>query len=347
YADLARRARSIAAALAARGLAPEQRVGVLLGRTPDLIAALLGVLAAGGAYVPLDPAYPGERLRFLLADSGAGLLMTNQQVLGDLRDDLGGSCEAMLLDDLAAGIGSPRIDPDQIAYLIYTSGSTGRPKSVAVTHRSAAAFVRWALASFAPAELAGVLFSTSICFDLSIFELFVPLSSGGSLVIAENALDLQRAASRHPVTLVNTVPSALAEIVRAGTLPGSVATINLAGEALPGAHVAEIFASAPGVERINNLYGPSEDTTYSTWAGIPRSESDGRRAASPPIGRPLAGSRAYVAGRWGEAVPAGVPGELLLGGAGLARCYLGRPETTAERFVPDGFSSVSGARLYR
>src|SRR6185295_4080529 len=130
-------------------------------------------------------------------------------------------------------------------------------------------------------------------------------------------------------------------------LPGSVATINLAGEALPGALVAEIFASAPGVERINNLYGPSEDTTYSTWAGIPRAEAAGQRAASPPIGRPLAGSRAYVAGRWGEAVPAGVPGELLLGGAGLARCYLGRPETTAERFVPDGFSSVSGARLYR
>src|SRR6185295_5646353 len=203
YADLALRARSIAAALAARGLAPEQRVGVLLGRTPDLVAALLGVLAAGGAYVPLDPAYPGERLRFLLADSGAGLLVTSRRVWSGLRDDLGGSCEVLLLDDLAAGIGSPRIDPDQIAYLIYTSGSTGRPKSVAVTHRSAAAFVRWALASFAPAELAGVLFSTSICFDLSIFELFVPLSSGGSLVIAENALDLQRAASRHPVTLVN------------------------------------------------------------------------------------------------------------------------------------------------
>ncbi len=338
YGELAARALAIASALAARGVVPEERVGVLLHRGRELVASLLGVLAAGGAYVPLDPAYPEERLRFLLEDSGARICVAEKATAALVPD-------CVLLEDLLAGaVGGVCVTPDprHLAYLIYTSGSTGRPKSVAIEHGTAAGFIEWALAAFSPPELLSVLFATSVCFDLSVFELFAPLSSGGALVLADNALDLVVAASRHPVTLINTVPSALGELVRGEGLPESVLTVNLAGEALPSALVERIFASSPNVRRVNNLYGPSEDTTYSTWVSIRREEA----GAVPPIGRPLPGTQGYAVGRWGELLPSGVSGELRLGGAGLARGYLGRPELTAERFVPDPFSGVPGARLY-
>ncbi len=344
YGRLAERALGVAAGLAARGIAPEERVGVLLPRSPELVAAILGVLKAGGVYVPLDPTYPQERLRFLLEDSGPRICLAQRGL-----ESLVPGEAVVLLDDLGEGRKGAfevAIDPRQLAYLIYTSGSTGRPKSVAIEHDTAAGFVSWALSAFSPDELSAVLFSTSVCFDLSIFELFAPLSSGGALVLADNALDLPAAAGRHPVTLINTVPSALSELVRSAGLPPSVVTVNLAGEALPGTLVDRIFASSPQVLAVNNLYGPSEDTTYSTHARILRTERGSIRADAPPIGRPLAGTRSHVVGRWGERVPTGASGELRLGGAGLARGYLGRPELTAERFVPDPFSGEPGARLY-
>ncbi|MCP4661995.1 MAG: AMP-binding protein, partial [bacterium] len=256
-----------------------------------------------------------------------------------------------------------------LATLIYTSGSTGRAKGVAIAHRSAVAMVEWAREVFSPAEVAGVLASTSICFDLSIFELFVPLSRGGTVILAENALALPTLAASAEVTLVNTVPSALRELLRLAPLPAAVRTVNLAGEPFHQTLVDEAYRQA-AVERVFNLYGPSEDTTYSTFArlesgrrGLPLFEgasSDNRpQAASnqrlrptaaserPPIGRPLANTRVWLLDRRLRPVPVGVPGELCLSGDGLARGYFDRPELTAAAFVPNPFSDAAGGRLYR
>ncbi|HEV2734116.1 MAG TPA: AMP-binding protein, partial [Longimicrobiaceae bacterium] len=227
------------------------------------------------------------------------------------------------------------------AYLIYTSGSTGRPKGVQIEHRSAVALLRWAAGVFADDLLSGVLAGTSLSFDLSVFELFLPLSRGGAVVLADDALALASLPARTQVTLLDTVPSAAAALVRARAIPASVRVVCLAGEALKRGLADELYA-LPHVEAVYNLYGPSEDTTYSTWALVPRA---GER--DPAIGRAVAGTRAYVLDRRMEPLPVGVPGELHLGGAGLARGYLGRSDATAERFVPDPFGGVDGARLYR
>ncbi|HEX3530991.1 MAG TPA: condensation domain-containing protein, partial [Thermoanaerobaculia bacterium] len=235
--------------------------------------------------------------------------------------------------------------PGSLAYLIYTSGSTGRPKAVAIQHGAAVALVRWAAEAFTAAELDGVLASTSICFDLSVFELFVPLSLGGRVILAENALELPLLAAAGEVRMINTVPSAMGELVRLGAIPPSVRTVGLAGEPLQRDLVQRIYATAPGVERVLNLYGPSETTTYSTWEAM---DPEGRGDAAPPaIGRPITGTRAHVLDGALAPVPIGVPGELFLSGAGLARGYLGRPALTAERWLPDPFAVAAGGRLYR
>ena len=342
YGELAARVRQLAGNLAALGVGPEVRVGVCLARTAALPVALLAVLAAGGAYVPLDPAYPQERLRLMLEDSAAALLLTEANLVQRLPEV---GCPRLLLtpsglpvDDLPTAPPVPAL-PGSLAYLIYTSGSTGKPKGVAIEHRSAVALALWARQAFSAAELSGVLFATSVSFDLSVFELFVPLAWGGRVILAENALALPALAAAGEVTLVNTVPSALTELVRQRALPPSVRTVNLAGEPLPRSLVDALYALGT-VARVWNLYGPSEDTTYSTAA---LQEPAGERP--PGIGRPLAGTRAHVLDRAGRPVPVGVAGELLLGGAGLARGYLGRPELTAERFVPDPLTV--GERLYR
>jgi len=220
---------------------------------------------------------------------------------------------------------------DTAAYLIYTSGSTGEPKGVVVCHASAVAMVRWALTVFPPADLQRVLAATSIAFDISVFELFVPLSVGGAVVLAENALALPDLPAANEVTLINTVPSAMAELVRSGAVPPSVRTVNLAGEALP-RDLADAVHRIPGVERVFNLYGPSEATVYSTAARLDKGDP-----RSPAIGRPITGTRAYVLDRAMQPVPIGIPGELYLRGAGLARGYLRQPDATAEKWVPNPF----------
>jgi amino acid adenylation domain-containing protein len=343
YGELRARAALLAAGLSGLGVGPEARVGVCLERGAALVVALLAVLEAGGAYVPLDPTYPAERLALMLGDSGARVLLT-QAALGG-RFPVAAEVRIVLLDPagrsaepLPTALSLPP-GPDNLAYLIYTSGSTGRPKGVALTHRSAVALVRWAREVWSAAELSGVLFATSISFDLSVFELFVPLAAGGRVILADNALALPALPAAGLVTLVNTVPSAMAELVRQGGVPASVRTINLAGEALPQPLVDALYALGT-VRRVWNLYGPSEDTTYSTFA----LQEPGK---PPGIGRPVAGTRADVLDRSSRLSPPGVPGELHLGGAGLARCYFGRPELTAERFVPDSRSGLPGERLYR
>ncbi len=338
YQDLWRRASHLADRLRGLGVGPEIRVGICAARTPDMVAAMLAVLEAGGAYVPLDPAYPAERLALLLEDSGAALVLAD--ALGEERLPSSDLTVIRLGEEAEHRPVPPvRPAPENLAWLIYTSGSTGRPKAVGVTHRSAAALADWAEDAFP--EMDGVLASTSIGFDLSIFEILLPLSRGGRVVLAGSALDLPEIPASAGVRLVNTVPSAMAELLRAGALPASVETVNLAGESLRRELARGLFAV--GVRRVVNLYGPSEDTTYSTIADLPP-EDDGE----PPIGRPIAGTTARVLDGELRPVPAGISGELFLGGAGLARGYLGRPDLTAERFVPSPFPEDGpGARLYR
>jgi amino acid adenylation domain-containing protein len=342
YSALSRRADRLARRLVAAGAGPEVAVALFLPRTANLVTAMLATLAAGAFYVPIDPAYPEERRAFLLADSGARLLVTTPE----LAERAPAGVRQVWVEERAdsgplPALPAPAGEAANLAYVIYTSGSTGRPKAVAIAHASAALLVRWAQAVFSPAERAAVLAATSIAFDLSVFEIFVPLATGGTVVLADNALALPELPARDEVTLLNTVPSGLAELLRFDALPPAVRTVNLAGEALSRALADRVYAR-PGVARLYNLYGPSEDTTYSTCALVERESG-----CEPAIGRPLDGTTTHVLGPSGEPLPVAEPGELYLGGASLARGYLGRPELTAERFLPDPFALAPGARLYR
>ena len=229
--------------------------------------------------------------------------------------------------------------PQHPAYVIYTSGSTGRPKGVVIEHWSVATFIAWAGSVFSAEEWSGVLASTSISFDLSVFELFATLSHGGTVLLANSALDLPTLLARDRVRLINTVPSAARSLLDSGSLPSTVCTINLAGEALPNALVQALY-SREHIKRVLNLYGPSEDTTYSTFGLCSRDAQH-----EPGIGSPIWNTRAYVLDRYLQPLPVGCTGELYLSGAGLARGYLNRPGLTAERFIADPF--FPGARMYR
>ncbi|HWS53530.1 MAG TPA: condensation domain-containing protein, partial [Pyrinomonadaceae bacterium] len=228
YRELDERSNQLARYLRSFGVGPEVLVGICLSRSAALVEAILGVLKAGGAYVPLDPEYPRERLSFMLEDSRARVLVTESGLASSVPES---GARLVALDGERDDIARHSADgfrsgarPDNLAYVIYTSGSTGRPKGVAIAHRSTASFLRWAADSFTPEELSGVLASTSVCFDLSVFELFAPLSSGGAVILAASALSLPELppAQSAAVTLVNTVPSAMAELVRAGSVPDSV-----------------------------------------------------------------------------------------------------------------------------
>jgi len=354
YQELNRRANQLAHQLRSLGVGPEVRVALCLERSSELVVALLGVLKAGGAYVPLDPMYPQERLAFMLEDSQAALLVVAMGGGAETRrqgDKEMSQLPVSLSPDLLVSrtvldlradwstiarqpASNPRttVQPANLAYVIYTSGSTGRPKGVAITHRSAVALLGWAYARFTAAQLQGVLAATSICFDLSVFELFAPLSCGGTVILAENALALPRLHAAARVTLINTVPSVMTELLRLDGIPPSVRTVNLAGEQLPRQLVQQLYAHS-GIRAVFNLYGPSEDTTYSTGLLVPADDPD-----APPIGRPITNTQVYVLDRQLRPVPIGVAGELYLGGTGLARGYLNRPDLTAERFVPNPFT---------
>jgi len=352
YQELDRRANQLAHYLRARGVGPEVRVGVCLDRSPHLIVALLGILKAGGAYVSLDPDYPAQRLQFLMHDAQVAVLLTDSRLRAGLSS--GGTAAIVCLDrELTSIAREPDepvrsgIAPAHLAYVIYTSGSTGTPKGVAITHRSVAAFLTWVQQTTSAAARARVLATTSINFDLSVYEIFGTLSWGGTVLLVGSPLELPERPDlrvRGAATLLNTVPSAAAALVRLGAVPPGLVRVNLAGEPVSRALVEALYAAGAG--EVYNLYGPSETTTYSTVAYLASGES-----GVPGIGRPIANTRAYVLDRHLHLVPIGIPGELYLGGAGVARGYLGRPALTAERFVPDPFGPAAGAepggRLYR
>ncbi len=345
YHDLNERANRVAHHLRSLGVGPESLVGVLLERSSRLIVSLLGVLKAGAAYVPLDPAYPRERLRLMLDDAGVAVLLTQQSLIDDLPShDARVVCVDSDWENIAAQSSDNLLNqtlPANLAYVIYTSGSTGKPKGAAIAHRSVVTLMHWSHDFFSGGELEGVLASTSVCFDLSVFEIFVPLTCGGKVILAGNALELPTLETANEVTLINTVPSAMAELIRLGGVPDSVRVVNLAGEPLLKVLAQRIY-ELDHVERLLNLYGPSEDTTYSTWARIEKGELQ-----PPTIGRPLADTQVYLLDTQLHPVPPGVTGELYISGEGLVRGYLNRPSLTAEKFVPNPFSAEPGARMYR
>ncbi len=341
YRELNSAANRLAHHLTRLGAGPERRVGIFMDRSRAMVIGLLAILKTGAAYVPLDPAYPRDRIAFIVEDADCGILLTEDRHLSALPNH---RAQVVCLDSLDVSEESEGDwvctgSPGDLAYVIFTSGSTGRPKGVAIEHRSVVALVEWARTVFGPEELAGVLFATSICFDLSVFELFVPLSLGGTVLLADNILQLPTLPARSEVKLVNTVPSALAELLRSSPLPPSVQTVNLAGEPLPAALVERIYAES-NVQKVYDLYGPTEDTVYSTFTLR-------TRGGPTTIGRPIANTQAYILDRHLQPQPIGVPGELFLGGEGLARGYLNRTDLTAEKFVSNPFDLSPGARLYR
>ena len=342
YRELNNRANQLARYLQTVGVRPETLTAICVKRSIEMIVGILAILKAGGAYVPLDPNYPRERLAYMLEDSNAAVILTNR----DLLDELDSTKAKTVCFDRDADLISPELvenltasaTAENLAYVIYTSGSTGKPKGVAIEHRSAAAFLHWAKSVFTVEHLRGVLASTSVCFDLSVYEIFAPLSGGGTIILVENILHLPTCAARNEVTLINTVPSAIAELLRIGGVPQSVRTVNLAGEPLKTSLVKSIY-QLPHILEVFDLYGPSEDTTYSTFTL--------RDEGAATIGRPISNTQAYILDANLQPVPVGIPGELYLGGDGLARGYLNRPELTNERFIVNPFDQKHSKRLYK
>lgn len=340
YGELDRRSNQLAHYLRTLGVGPDVLVGICLERTPGLIVALLAILKAGGAYVPLDPGYPVQRLLYMLEDCGARVVLTQgtrDWAASQARQvvDLSRVREVVARQPSTAPVTGATAE--NLAYVIYTSGSTGRPKGTMLAH-SAGYLIDWARRTFSAAELARVVAGTSICFDLSVFEIFVPLCTGGAVILVSDPLEMPNAASRP--TLLNTVPSALSQLARTRAIPDSVRTVIACGERLDNGVVQAVYGAAK-VERFYNLYGPTEYTTYAT-AALTTPGVEG----SPPIGRPLCNTQVYVLDARRQLVPPGVTGELYIAGDGLARGYWRQPELTAERFVNNPFGPP-GSRMYR
>ncbi|MFF6995114.1 amino acid adenylation domain-containing protein [Streptomyces sp. NPDC008313] len=347
YRQLDERADRLARALASGGIAPGSRVGVSVARTHRCVALLLAIHKAGCAYVPLDPAYPADRLNAIAATADlAAVVHDGERPPGGL-DAAGVTALPFteLWEKASAEDGGPpaiTVGPAAPTHLIHTSGSTGQPKGVIVTHRNVAALLAWAEDTYTAGELDRVLFSTSLNFDLSVFELWAPLTRGGRVVVVDNVLALTEDDGLRP-TLVNTVPSALNVLLQRSAVPASARVLNVAGEPLSKELVNTAFETT-GVRRLFNLYGPSEDTTYSTWKCF-----TGPITGAPTIGVPIHNTVAYLLDAHGRLVPHGATGELHLGGAGLADGYINDPERTAAAFVPApaALTGVPGNRLYR
>lgn len=346
FAQLDASANRLARHLRSIGVGPDCPVGLHVRRGTAMIVGMLGILKAGGAYVPLDPEYPAARLAFILADAAPPVLVTQET----LRDKLPPFASVIVsLDGESAELDKYSaedipadqcgLSPSNLAYVIYTSGSTGRPKGVAVEHRNVVNLIHWAQHAADAGAFRSVLQSTSLNFDLSVYECFVPLCSGGCIRVVESALSLIREPA--PVTLINTVPSAMRALLDAGAVPSSTRVINLGGEVVPEDLVRRIFASTE-VDTVWNLYGPTETAVYSTALEMPR-----QMGFMPSIGRPIANTRVHVLDRKLRPVPIGVIGEIFIAGAGVARGYFRHPELTAERFLPDPFSADAQARMYK
>ena len=350
YAELDARANQLARHLGHLGVGPEVRVGICLERSLEMVVGLLGVLKAGGAYVPLDPAYPQERLAAMLEDAGAPVLLTQQRHLSMLPPS---GAQVLCLDSGWEEVArqptrrpSTSVTSDNLAYVIFTSGSTGKPKGAMNTHRAICNRLRWMQDAFGLHEEDRVLQKTPFGFDVSVWEFFWPLLTGARLVLArpgghQDAAYLVNLIHERGITTLHFVPPMLHAFLEQPHLErcGSLSRVICSGEALPAELAARCLERLPA--RLHNLYGPTEAAVDVTWWECRPGQT------TVFIGRPIANTRTYVLDARLEPVPAGVPGELYLGGVQVARGYLGRPEQTGERFIPDLFSDSPGARLYR
>ncbi len=360
YGELDRRANRLARHLASIGIGPEAVVGIALERSPELIVALLGIHKAGAAYLPLDPSYPVERLAYIVEDARAAVLVTTSTLLARLPGlvvDLPTvrlDADAAVLDACSPERPAVAVDPEGLAYVIYTSGSTGKPKGVMVRHGSIAGYV----AAFRDEHHLGpadrVLQFASISFDTSGEEIWPCLTSGAALVLRTEAMlgstaELLGRCQEHAVSMLDLPTAFWHEMVarldeERMELPPSLRLIILGGERTLPERLAAWHAQGHRNARLVNTYGPTETTIVATRCDL---TGIAQVANEVPIGRAVAGAHAYVLDPRLRLAPAGVPGELVIGGSGLARGYLGRPDLTAGRFLPDPWSAEPGARMYR
>ncbi|HEV2149836.1 MAG TPA: amino acid adenylation domain-containing protein, partial [Longimicrobiaceae bacterium] len=350
YAELDAAANRLARRLRSLGVGPESRVGVCMERSAALVASLLAILKAGGAYVPLDTAYPRERLDFMVRDAGVSLVLASGDTRG--RVPAGPSVLPVALEELPAAMEPTAPEPfcaaESLVYVMYTSGSTGTPKGIGISHRAVVRLVR----ETDYVRLGGddrVAQASSTSFDAATFEIWGALLNGARLVgisgeVLLSPRDLARHLPESGVTALFMTTALFHQIAR--ETPEVFRTLRyllVGGEtADPAAFRAVLGAGGPGA--LLHVYGPTESTTFASWHPVDRVEE---RAAGVPIGRPLANTRLYVLDSRLEPVPVGVPGELYIGGEGLARGYPGRGDLTAERFVPCPFAPEPGARMYR
>jgi len=354
YGELERRSGALAARLAGLGVGPDSRVGICLERSPEMVIAVLGTLRAGGAYLPLDPDYPDERLAFMLDDASAEVLISSAETSLAVPDR---GLRRLVLDS-ARDLGdapAPRVElgPENLIYTIYTSGSTGRPKGVALPHRAIANLVRWYADRGRGDGGWRRLQFASLSFDVSCFEIFATFEEGGTLVLIDRqtqrdlrrlARFLVRAGIHRWISPVGALHAVAEELSQGSAESVPLTQVVSTGEQLrvtPA--VTRFFESSPGSE-LQNYYGPSEThvVTAATLGGEPRAWP-----AVPSIGRPVDNTAIHVTDDRLRPVPAGVPGQLSIGGHHLARGYLGRPALSAERFVPSPFAQSPGERLYR
>ncbi|HZI86285.1 MAG TPA: amino acid adenylation domain-containing protein, partial [Pyrinomonadaceae bacterium] len=349
YRELNRRANQLAHYLRKLGVGPESLVGICIEPSLEMAVALLGVLKGGGAYVPLDPEYPKERLRLMLEDAQMSVLVSQQQIAGNLPDH---RSRVVCLDlDWQEISQESEENPDggtfseNLAYVIFTSGSTGKPKGVAVSHRAVINVLTHMREQLALSHRDILLHVASLSFDISVLEIFLPLITGAGLVVvsrevAADGSQLMEQLSNSGVTVMHATPATWCLLLEAGWQGCNRLTLLCGGETLSYELAEQLSARGSSVW---NLYGPTETTIYSS-SGLYRSDPSERTVS---IGRPIANTQIYLLDNQLQPVPVGVAGELYVGGAGVARGYLNHPSLTAEKFIPDPFSAEPGARLYK